>query len=116
MMRWYHEATVCYAYLEDVAGRMSWASERQTSRPEDQAYSLLGIFGINIPLLYGEGSAAFLRLQEEIIKHLDDNSLLTWNWRNGQPKDIPRLPGDIPTSGVFAHSPASFQDCNGHIP
>ena len=46
-----------------VAQRMSWASERITTRPKDMAYCLLGIFGVNMPLLYGEGSRAFIRLQ-----------------------------------------------------
>jgi hypothetical protein len=46
-----------------VAQRMSWASERETTRLEDLAYCLLGLFGVNMPLLYGEGSKAFLRLQ-----------------------------------------------------
>jgi hypothetical protein len=39
--------------------RMAWASKRQTTREEDMAYCLLGIFDVNIPLLYGEGSRAF---------------------------------------------------------
>lgn len=52
-----------------VASRMRWASKRKTSRPEDMAYCLLGLFDVNMPLLYGEGGPqAFLRLQEEIIK------------------------------------------------
>ncbi|KAK8088404.1 hypothetical protein PG997_003365 [Apiospora hydei] len=38
-----------------VARRMSWAAERLTTRAEDAAYSLMGIFDINMPLLYGEG-------------------------------------------------------------
>ncbi|KAF2174755.1 hypothetical protein K469DRAFT_770495, partial [Zopfia rhizophila CBS 207.26] len=38
-----------------VAQKMSWASERSTTRPEDIAYSLMGIFNVNMPLLYGEG-------------------------------------------------------------
>jgi hypothetical protein len=46
-----------------VAMRMSWASDRETTRIEDTAYCLLGIFGVNMPLLYGEGERAFLRLQ-----------------------------------------------------
>jgi hypothetical protein len=61
-----------------VAQRMSWAAGRQTSRPEDRAYSLLGIFDINMPMLYGEGDKAFLRLQQEILKSEDDQSLLAW--------------------------------------
>ncbi|KAF4810246.1 Vegetative incompatibility protein HET-E-1 [Colletotrichum siamense] len=54
---------------------MSWASSRVTTRPEDQAYCLLGLFGVNMPLLYGEGCKAFVRLQEEIIKISDDQSI-----------------------------------------
>ena len=61
-----------------VAKRMSWASERETLRIEDQAYALLGIFDVNIPLLYGEGRKAFQRLQEEIIRTSTDHSILAW--------------------------------------
>ncbi|RYF42599.1 MAG: hypothetical protein EOO38_19570, partial [Cytophagaceae bacterium] len=46
-----------------IAMRMSWASDRETTRVEDIAYCLLGMFGVNMPLLYGEGKKAFLRLQ-----------------------------------------------------
>ncbi|KAK7468953.1 hypothetical protein VKT23_003452 [Stygiomarasmius scandens] len=47
-----------------IARRMSWAAYRQTTREEDRAYSLMGIFGVHIPPLYGEGgSNAFMRLQ-----------------------------------------------------
>ncbi|KAK4651983.1 hypothetical protein QC762_0098320 [Podospora pseudocomata] len=45
-----------------VGRRMSWASMRKTTRREDEAYCLLGIFNVNMPLLYGEGEAAFFRL------------------------------------------------------
>ncbi|KAF3033669.1 hypothetical protein E8E12_000649 [Didymella heteroderae] len=57
-----------------VAKRMSWASRRTTTRPEDMAYCLFGLFDINLPPLYGEGSRAFRRLQEEIINQADDHS------------------------------------------
>jgi len=46
-----------------IANRMSWAAERETTRVEDRAYSLLGVFGVNMPLLYGEGERSFIRLQ-----------------------------------------------------
>jgi hypothetical protein len=59
-----------------VARKLSWAAERQTTRTEDVAYCLMGIFDVNMPLLYGEGERAFIRLQEEIIKENDDHSLL----------------------------------------
>lgn len=61
-----------------LAQRMSWASRRETTRKEDIAYCLLGIFQINMPLLYGEGDRAFKRLQEEIIKSTTDLSILAW--------------------------------------
>ena len=61
-----------------VAQRLSWASRRKTDRPEDQAYSLMGIFGIHMPTLYGEGEGAFRRLQEEIMRRTPDQSLFAW--------------------------------------
>ena len=45
-----------------VAQKMSWASKRETTRVEDLAYCLMGIFGIHMPMLYGEGEMAFTRL------------------------------------------------------
>lgn len=61
-----------------VAQKMVWASERVTTREEDVAYCLLGLFGINMTLIYGEGLEAFRRLQEEIIKRSYDQSILAW--------------------------------------
>ncbi|KAF5344882.1 hypothetical protein D9758_011566 [Tetrapyrgos nigripes] len=62
-----------------VAQRMSWAASRETTRAEDQAYSLMGIFGVSMPPIYGEGGAkAFMRLQQEIIKISDDRSIFAW--------------------------------------
>ncbi|KAH9847149.1 heterokaryon incompatibility protein-domain-containing protein [Lenzites betulinus] len=61
-----------------VAKRMSWAAWRKTTRVEDRAYSLLGIFGVHMSPIYGEGTNAFLRLQEEIIKHIPDQSIFAW--------------------------------------
>ncbi|PMD32942.1 HET-domain-containing protein, partial [Hyaloscypha variabilis F] len=62
-----------------VAEKMSWASKRVTTRPEDLAYCLLGLFEVNMPLLYGEGDLrAFKRLQEAIIRKSDDHSILAW--------------------------------------
>ncbi|KAK4153986.1 hypothetical protein C8A00DRAFT_33239 [Chaetomidium leptoderma] len=62
-----------------AAQKMSWAANRNTTRPEDEAYCLLGLFDINMPLLYGEGKRAFLRLQEEILRQSDDDSLFCHN-------------------------------------
>jgi Heterokaryon incompatibility protein (HET) len=85
-------------YNCSVAERMSWASARTTTRIEDSAYSLLGIFDINMPMLYGEGEKAFRRLQEEIIKRSDDHSIFAWTGvEDGHP-------------GLLARSPAGFRD------
>src|SRR5271168_851945 len=86
-----------------VAQRMSWASKRKTTRVEDLAYCLMGMFGINMPLLYGEGERAFIRLQEEIIKVSDDHSLFAWkSFANHD--------------GLLASSPAAFLDSGNIIP
>jgi hypothetical protein len=62
-----------------IAQRMTWASNRDTTRIEDEAYCLLGIFDINMPLIYGEGRKAFLRLQEEIVRRSTDQSIFAWD-------------------------------------
>ncbi|EIW65323.1 HET-domain-containing protein, partial [Trametes versicolor FP-101664 SS1] len=61
-----------------VAERMAWAAERETTRVEDEAYCLMGIFGVRLPVIYGEGSQAFVRLQEEIMRRIPDQSLFLW--------------------------------------
>ncbi|OTA96579.1 hypothetical protein M434DRAFT_45068, partial [Hypoxylon sp. CO27-5] len=60
------------------AQRISWASNRKTSRKEDGAYCLLGLLNVNMPLLYGEGDRAFVRLQEEFIRITYDHTALAW--------------------------------------
>ena len=87
--------------MPSVAQRMSWASKRQTSRVEDLAYCLLGIFNVNMPLLYGEGEKAFIRLQQEIIKHSEDESIFAWSIPNE------RMMRRLFTS-LFAPSPECF--------
>ncbi|KAF2203847.1 HET-domain-containing protein, partial [Delitschia confertaspora ATCC 74209] len=71
------------AYRENIkkaciAQKFSWASTRVTTREEDIAYCLLGLVGVNMPLLYGEGRKAFLRLQLEIIRTTNDHTLFVW--------------------------------------
>ena len=61
-----------------VAERMSWAANRETTRVEDAAYCLLGIFKVHMPLIYGEGQRAFYRLQKEIMKTTEDYTMLAW--------------------------------------
>ncbi|KAI3327160.1 HET-domain-containing protein [Xylariaceae sp. AK1471] len=64
--------------LVPVAEKLSWVSNRHTTRMEDMAYCLLGLLDVNMPLLYGEGHKAFLRLQEEFLKKQHDPSILYW--------------------------------------
>lgn len=59
-----------------IKERMSWATNRETKREEDRAYSLLGIFDVHMPLIYGEGATnAFGRFQEEVDKRLRKHQL-----------------------------------------
>jgi hypothetical protein len=55
-----------------VDERLRWAAERETKWTEDKAYCLLGIFDIAMPLIYGEGDHAFMRLKEEINKQFGE--------------------------------------------
>jgi hypothetical protein len=58
-----------------VKERMSWATGRKTTKEEDMVYSLLGIFGIYMPLIYGEGREhALKRLLKEIENAANDKS------------------------------------------
>ncbi|KAF4820430.1 Vegetative incompatibility protein HET-E-1 [Colletotrichum siamense] len=84
---------------------MSWAATRDTTRVEDRAYSLLGIFDINMPMIYGEGHKAFRRLQEEIARETNDLSLFAW-------RACPPTEGKTQRfRGLFATSPSEFSSC-----
>lgn len=92
-----------------VAQRMSWAANRKTKREEDIAYCLMGIFDVNMPMLYGEGRKAFVRLQEEILKNSDDQSLFAWC-------ATPNSAVEAPFRGLLASSPDEFANCHGIVP
>lgn len=103
-----------------AAKRMSWASNRETTRVEDMAYCLLGILGVNMPLLYGEGDRAFLRLQEEIIRKNDDDSILAWGLDTKTSHEKGSIPDQVidtesvltRPSALFAASPKDFENCH----
>ncbi|KAL8992843.1 MAG: hypothetical protein Q9169_006791 [Polycauliona sp. 2 TL-2023] len=81
-----------------TATKMSFAAHRITSREEDVAYCMLGLFDVNMPLLYGEGAIkAFQRLQVEVIKVSSDESLFAWT-------------SNEPASGMLASRPSCFAD------
>lgn len=94
---------------------MSWASRRETTRLEDSAYCLFGLFDINMPLLYGEGRRAFVRLQEEIMRSTADLSILGWRrlktpFEANRTNYIENPPYSL-QSGVLAQSAADFMNC-----
>ncbi|KAI1772682.1 heterokaryon incompatibility protein-domain-containing protein [Hypoxylon cercidicola] len=99
-----------YIWSATVGTRMRWASKRETTRLEDTAYCLLGIFGINMPLIYGEGEKAFLRLQEEICKQSNDLYLFAWT---EQPDNPLSYSSPRKYRGIFACHPCEFADFEG---
>jgi hypothetical protein len=129
-----------------IAERMSWAADRQTSRIEDEAYCLLGLFDVNMPLIYGEGRRAFVRLQEELLARSDDASIFAFfaavagpqpprslssldDLTMSQPaNDTNRSALQIPeahqtdevaivgTTGLFSTSPNYFAHSAGYVP
>ncbi|KAI1752424.1 heterokaryon incompatibility protein-domain-containing protein [Xylaria castorea] len=90
-----------------VAQKMSWAAGRKTTRVEDQAYCLLGIFDVNMPLLYGEEEKAFRRLQYEIIGRTADLSIFAWCL---PPPEVARHKERV-YCGILAASPDFFAGC-----
>ncbi|KAI6161760.1 heterokaryon incompatibility protein-domain-containing protein [Pisolithus thermaeus] len=88
-----------------VAQILSWAADRTTTREEDRAYSLLGLFGVHMPMLYGEGKNAFLRLQLEVIRMINDQSIFAWRWTTPIGS----------ASGFLATDPSHFRDCSSVV-
>ncbi|KAE8332906.1 heterokaryon incompatibility protein-domain-containing protein [Aspergillus sergii] len=78
-----------------------------TGIDENIAYCLMGIFNVNMPLLYGEGEKAFTRLQEELMKDSDDQTLFAWDNENISEEY---------SSGLLARSPADFRSCSDIVP
>lgn len=87
---------------------MSWAAGRTTGHLEDRAYSLMGLFDINMPMIYGELEQAFLRLQQQIIANSTDETIFAW--------DLSLLKNEARGAdhiywGMLAPSPACFARC-----
>ncbi|OTA87334.1 hypothetical protein M434DRAFT_399514 [Hypoxylon sp. CO27-5] len=94
-----------------VARRMSWAAGRETSREEDMAYCLLGIFNVSMPMLYGEGKKAFLRLQEQIIYTSNDLSIFAFHRGSLTNNLSSSYNPSRPYRDLFATSPRDFMSC-----
>ncbi|KAI0120104.1 heterokaryon incompatibility protein-domain-containing protein [Nemania sp. FL0031] len=98
-----------------VARILSWAARRQTTRREDMAYCLLGLLGVNMPLLYGEGDNAFPRLLEEVIKKSNSHGILA-AWYNLPYDQLYRDLGPRhSTSYIFPSSPQPYRGCIGEL-
>lgn len=93
-------------WASSVAEKLSWLAGRKTTREEDMAYCMLGIFRINMPLLYGEGSRAFLRLQEEIIRRSNDHTIFAWMRPPVDDEYLRVYRHDVPS--ILAASPRQF--------
>ena len=91
--------------LDDIREKLRLASTRQTTRVEDAAYSLLGIFSMSLPVVYGEGDKALGRFLAQLLTSAGDPSILAWIGRSGSFNSC--LPTNI---AVFKHAPAT------HIP
>ena len=85
-----------------IAQIMSWAANRTTTRVEDRAYSLMGLLDVNMPMLYGEGRKAFHRLQLEIIRTSNDQSIFAWGYNERK----------VRTGSILADNPSFFRDCD----
>lgn len=79
-----------------VAEKMTWASQRKTTKIEDTAYCLLGLFNVTLPIAYGEADRAWYRLMSVIASECTDASFLAWA---GPPS---------PYSRALPSSPASY--------
>lgn len=80
--------------------RLRWTEGRNTKETEDKAYCLLGIFGVYMPLIYGEGLNAYTRLREEIQKGSGETTSVV----RDPPVDILRLYTIVHTHSLDSHS------------
>ena len=103
-----------------VFTRISWASDRKTRRVEDEAYCLMGLFGVYMPTNYGEGKQAFLRLQYEIMRRDADMSLFAFGYRIYQHYNLTYhlniKDGHVTWRYLMADSPREFQSGFSYTP
>ncbi|KAI1358212.1 heterokaryon incompatibility protein-domain-containing protein [Xylaria arbuscula] len=97
-----------------IAMRLSWASNRETTVEEDETYSLLGLFGISLPLIYGEGRLrAFNRLQRELITVYNDDSIFAWKAPSASTRHfLVHNKDENPGTGILAPSIREFWDAS----
>ena len=97
-----------------IAIKMSWMANRTTSKVEDTAYALLGLFGVRMPTDYGEGPAAFIRLQETLIEKYEDQDESIFAWTDPTNQLLERRPASrtnikkLEFYGLLAPWPSCF--------
>lgn len=92
--------------------KLAWAAKRKTTRIEDMAYCMLGLLEINMPLLYGEGPKAFIRLQEEVLKSTQDLSVLAWGFDKPWQQTASLSRGQERSGNILAPSITYFESLN----
>jgi hypothetical protein len=103
-----------------IATKMSWMAGRKTTREEDIAYGMLGIFNVVLMPLYGEGMNAFRRLQELLQTTVIDESLYAWNMPDASASKTYGVERNRETVwgpgewGLLAATPNWFRGC-GHL-
>ncbi|KAG0702644.1 WD40-repeat-containing domain protein [Suillus ampliporus] len=95
--------------MRDAREKLQWASSRITTLQEDIAYSLFGIFGVHLPVIYGEKRQNALgRLLQEIVAHSGDITALDWV---GQPSEFNScLPASIVSYKAPPCAPPSLSE------
>ncbi|KAG1817504.1 uncharacterized protein BJ212DRAFT_1299062 [Suillus subaureus] len=89
--------------------KLQWASTRITTLQEDIAYSLFGIFGVHLPVMYGENKRNALgRLLQEIVAHSGDVSVLDWVGKSSEFNSC--LPAEITSYQAPPWSPSLSED------
>lgn len=100
-----------------LAERISWLRRRTTTREEDMAYCAMGLLGINMPLLYGEGSRAWNRLQDEINRTTNDESIFTWTGTSSRWPPFAVVPIVAPSASSFSdHKTGRIADSTFRFP
>jgi hypothetical protein len=104
-----------------ISTKMSWMAGRTTTREEDIAYGMLGLFNVTMTPQYGEGQRAFMRLQHELLLSIPDESLFAWQMPDpsaGEKFGIVSRSGtnwcpDPDEWGMLSPTPDWFKACGG---
>ncbi|KAG6331200.1 hypothetical protein ID866_7890 [Astraeus odoratus] len=90
-------------YRPTAAQMMSWMADRETTKREDQAYALIGLFDVFLPIVYGEREKAFHRLQLKILEEHQDYSVFAWT---------SSMLNEPWHGSLLADHPSYFKDCS----